>query len=59
MFEPADEFGELAGQFDRLLPTSSRGSVVSIQAWASSDIATPAKIRSMPKRQVLWTKSTW
>ena len=42
----------------RLLLTSSSGSVVSIQACESSDIATPASTRSMPKRQVFWTKST-
>ncbi|KMO84217.1 hypothetical protein MCHUDSM44219_00809 [Mycolicibacterium chubuense] len=42
----------------RLLPTSSRGSVVSSQACASSDIATPTSTRSMPNRQVFCTKST-
>ena len=42
----------------RLLPTSSRGSVVSSQACESSDIATPASTRSMPNRQVFCTKST-
>ncbi len=42
----------------RLLLTSSRGSVASIQAPESSDIATPASTRSMPNRHVLWTKST-
>ncbi len=42
----------------RLLLTSSSGSVVSIQARESSDIATPASTRSMPKRHVFWMKST-
>ncbi len=42
----------------RLLLTSSRGSVASIQACESSDIATPASTLSMPKRHVLCTKST-
>ena len=42
----------------RLLLTSSSGRVVSSQACESSDIATPASTRSMPKRQVFWMKST-
>ena len=42
----------------RLLLTSSSGSVEPIHACESSDSATPASTRSMPKRQVLWTKST-
>ncbi len=42
----------------RLLLTSSSGRVVSIQACESSDIATPARTRSMPKRHVFWMKST-
>ena len=42
----------------RLLPTSSSGNVVSSHACESSDIATPASTRSMPKRQVFWRKST-
>ena len=41
-----------------MLPTSSSGSVVPTQACESSDIATPASTRSIPKRHVLWTNST-
>ncbi|SKT61734.1 Uncharacterised protein [Mycobacteroides abscessus subsp. abscessus] len=41
-----------------MLLTSSSGSVAPSQACASSDSATPASTRSIPKRQVLCRKST-
>ena len=57
--QAVDVFGELAGELDAVAADVVEGQRrSSIQACESSDIATPASTRSMPNRQVLWTKST-